>query len=165
MDIVNKVQRSGIEVYNLEALWDGAAVVELDISPFLTGGLVLREKDFRRHVSEHDWALYAGRHVAVYCAADAIVPTWAYLLIASKLDQARSVVQGRKADAVCAYFVRALGSEDWERYRDRIVVIKGCGAGVVPASAYVTAMRALIPVARKVMYGEPCSSVPLWRRR
>jgi len=163
--IVNRVAESEIEVYNLDALWDGAPVVELDIEPFLVEGLILREKVFREHVQAHDWAQYGGMHLAVYCSADAIVPTWAYMLIASKLDGvARSVAFGRKEDLVREYFTRALADEDWARYQDRIVVVKGCGTGLVPVSAYVGAVRQLQRVARKLMYGEPCSSVPLWRR-
>ena len=165
MEVVNRVQRSGIQVFNLAQLWDGASVKELDLSPFLLSGLMLREKVFRDRVGAHDWSSYADRHVAVYCATDAIVPTWAYLLVASKLSAARSVVQGRKSDAVRAHFARALDAEDWGRFTDRIVVIKGCGSAIVPLSAYVTAMRRLMPVARKIMFGEPCSSVPLWRRK
>jgi len=165
MTIVNKVQRSGIAVYNLESLWDGASVTEIDLAPFLVAGLVLREKEFRRHVVDYDWAKYTDQHVGVYCSTDAIVPTWAYLLVASRLSQARSVVQGRKDDVVHHFFACALEEEDWSRYQDRIVVIKGCGSGIVPLSAYVFAMRKLMSVARKVMYGGPCASVPRWRRK
>lgn len=163
--IVNRVAESEIEVYNLDALWDGAPVVEVDIEPFLVEGLILREKVFREHVKAHDWAQYADQHVAVYCSADAIVPTWAYMLLASKLDGvARSVAFGRKEDLLRDYFTRALDAEDWSVYQDRIVVVKGCGTGTVPVSAYMEAMQRLQRVARKLMYGEPCSSVPLWRR-
>ena len=163
--IINRVAESEIEVYNLDALWDGKSVVEFDVVPFLVEGLILREKAFREHVKAHDWTLYTDRHVAVFCSTDAIVPTWAYMLIASKLDGlARSVAFGRKEDLVREYFTRALDVEDWSKYRDRIVVVKGCGTGVVPTSAYVGAMQKLQGVARKLMYGEPCSSVPLWRR-
>ena len=163
--LINRVAESEIEVYNLDALWDGAPVVELDLEPFLVEGLILREKVFREHVKAHDWTQYADQHVAVYCSADAIVPTWAYMLIASKLEgTARSVAFGRAEDLVRDYFTRALDAEDWSVYQDRIVVVKGCGTGTVPVSAYVGAMQYLQRVARKLMYGEPCSSVPLWRR-
>ena len=165
MEIVNRVAESDIDVYNLEALWDGADVAELDLAPFLYRGLILREKDFREAVKAHDWSPYEGRHVALYCSADAIVPTWAYMLLASKLEGvARSVAFGRAADLIRDHFVRALAAEDWERYRDRIVVVKGCGSTLVPPNAYVLATQHLQRVARKLMYGEPCSSVPLWRR-
>ena len=162
--LVNKVQQSGIQVYNLASLWDDAPVMELDLAPFLVAGLVLREKTFRGHVKDHDWTAYAGAHVAIYCSTDAIVPTWAYILATSKLASARSVTFGRHTEAVRAWFAHALEAEDWSRYEERIVVIKGCGTDIVPVSAYVTTMQKLMPVARKVMFGEPCSSVPIWRR-
>lgn len=163
--IVNRVAESDIDVFDLSLLWDGAPVDELDLAPFLEEGLILREIPFRQAVKAHDWSAYAGRHVAVYCATDAIVPTWAFMLVAAHLEAtARSVAFGRAADLVRDHFTRALAAFDWEAYRDRIVVVKGCGTKVVPVSAYVQAMKALQAVARKVMYGEPCSSVPLWRR-
>lgn len=163
--IINRVAESDIEVYDLSALWDGGEVVELDVEPFLVEGLILREQVFRERVKAHDWAPYADRHVAVYCSADAIVPVWAYMLIAAKLDgTARSVAFGRKDDLLRDHFTRALEVEEWSRYRDRIVVVKGCGNRIVPTNAYLGAVQKLQQVARKLMYGEPCSSVPLWRR-
>lgn len=163
--IVNRVAESDVEVYNLEALWDEREVVEFDLEPFLYQGLVLREVDFRGQVKQHEWDQYHDRHVALNCSADAIVPTWAYMLIASKLsDIAASVSFGTREDVVRDHFVRALEREDWERYRDRMVVIKGCGSRLVPAVAYVVATQKLQAVVRKLMYGEPCSSVPLWRK-
>lgn len=163
--IINRVAESDIEVYDLSALWDGAEVVELDIEPFLIEGLVLREKVFREHVKEHDWGQYEDKHVAVFCSADAIVPTWAYMLIASRLEGvARSVAFGRRDALLRDHFTRALEAEDWSRYRDAIVVVKGCGNQIVPTNAYLRATQKLQGVARKLMFGEPCSSVPLWRR-
>ncbi len=165
MEIVNRVAQSEIIVYDLGALWDGAPIVELDVAPFLVEGIVLREKIFRNRVEEHDWGSYAGKHVATYCSTDAIVPTWAYLLVTAKLTDARSVAFGHAEDLVRDHFARGLAQEDWSRFSGRIVVIKGCGSSVVPTSAYLQAMEALLGVARKLMFGEPCSSVPLWRQR
>ncbi|SHK21324.1 DUF2480 family protein [Rhodothermus profundi] len=163
--IVNRVAQSDIVVYNLEALWDGHPIVELDLAPFLEEGLILREKPFRQQVQAHDWSQYADQHVAIYCSTEAIVPIWAYMLVATRLHGiARSVAFGRRDDLLRNYFVRALEREDWSAYRDRIVVVKGCASRVVPVDAYVQAVHHLQQVARKVMYGEPCSSVPLWRR-
>ncbi|AEN74068.1 DUF2480 family protein [Rhodothermus marinus] len=163
--IVNRVAQSDIVVYNLEALWDERPIVELDLAPFLEEGLILREKPFRQQVQAHDWSQYADQHVAIYCSTDAIVPIWAYMLVATKLHGiARSVAFGRREDLLRNYFVRALEREDWSKYRDRIVVVKGCASKIVPVDAYVQAVLRLQEVARKVMYGEPCSSVPLWRR-
>ncbi len=163
--IINRVAESDIEVYNLAALWDEAPITEVDIAPFLYKGLILKEVDFRGHVKSHDWAQYADQHVAVHCSVDTIIPTWAYMLIASKLHgKARSVAFGTPQDLIRDHFIRALEAEDWSRYQDGIVVIKGCGNQIVPQAAYLIATQKLQGVARKLMYGEPCSSVPLWRK-
>ena len=163
--VANRVAQSDLVVFDLEELWDGCPVVEFDFAPFLFEGIVVREKAFRGHVKAHDWSRYEGCHVAIGCSADAIVPTWAYMLIASKLDGiARSVALGRAEDLVRDHFVRAIEAIDWVAYEDRPVVVKGCGSGIVPANAYLTVTARLQQVARKLMYGEPCSSVPLWRR-
>ena len=163
--IENRVAQGEIEVYNLADLWDDAPITELDISSFLVEGLMLKEKAFRTAVEDHDWTQYDGQHVALYCSTDAIVPTWGYMLIASELhDTARSTTFGRTDDLLREYYTAALAQEDWSAYADKPVVIKGCGDEIVPEMAYVHATQKLQDVARKLMYGEPCSSVPLWRR-
>jgi hypothetical protein len=163
--IENRVADSEIQVFNLADLWDDRPVTEVDISAFLVEGLMLKEKEFRQGVKEHDWSQFEDEHVALYCSTDAIVPTWGYMLIASKLrDVAASTTFGRAEDLRREYYVRALEDVDWSAYEDRPVVIKGCGSDVVPEMAYVRATQKLQAVARKLMYGEPCSSVPLWRR-
>ncbi|PEN12252.1 hypothetical protein CRI94_14530 [Longibacter salinarum] len=164
--ITNRVAESEIAVFNLDNLWDDRTVTELDLSPFLVKGLMLKEKPFREDVREHDWSQYDDQHVAVYCSTDAIVPTWGYMLIASKLEGiAASVSFGREDDLVRDYYVRALDAQDWSDYEDRPVVIKGCGSDRVPEVAYLIATQKLQGVGRKLMYGEPCSSVPLWRKQ
>ncbi len=163
--LINRVAQSDIEVYNLEALWDDHPVVEFDLAPFLVHGLVLREQVFREHVKTHDWTQYRACHVALFCSVDTIIPTWAYMLVGTRLSGlARSVAVGRAGDLVRDHYVRALEAEDWSAYRDRIVVVKGCASKQVPVDAYLIATQKLQAVARKLMYGEPCSSVPLWRR-
>ena len=163
--IVNRVAESDIATYNLEALWDGKPVVEFDLAPFLLEGLVLREKPFRDAMKTHDWSQYDDQHVAVFCSTDAIIPMWAPMLVASKLEgHAASVAHGREADLLRDYFTRALEAEDWSQYAGKPVVVKGCGSKVVPINAYLTATQELQRVARKLMFGEPCSSVPLWRK-
>lgn len=165
MEIVNRVAQSGIEVYDLELLWAGHEIKELDLASFLEGGFLLREKLFRSQVAAYDdWQAFNGVHVALFCSTDALVPMWAYMLIASHLDHARSITMGQKADVIREQFTLALEHEDWTKFSDRIVVVKGCGSGIVPESAYARATRELQKVARKVMFGEPCSSVPIWRR-
>ena len=163
--IVNRVAESAIEVYDLESLWADRALAEFDLAPFLFGGMILKEKDFRESMKTHDWSAYDDKVVAVFCSVDTIIPTWAYMLVASKLtSHAQSVGFGKPEDVVRDYFVRALEQEDWGQFEDRIVVIKGCASRLVPTDAYMIATQKLQSVARKLMYGEPCSSVPLWRR-
>ena len=164
-DLTNRVAESEITVYNLADLWDDAPVDELDIEPFLVQGLMLKEEPFREDVKAYDFSQHAGHHVAIHCSTDAIVPTWGYMLLASKLEGiARSVTFGHEDDLIRDYYIRALEDEDWSAYADKPVVIKGCGGDTVPDVAYLIATQKLQGVARKLMYGEPCSSVPLWRR-
>ncbi len=163
--IVNRVAESDIEVFDLSAIWGDSKVVEFDLAPFLFQGLILKEKDFRQSMKDQDWSEFAGAHVAVHCSIDAIIPTWAYMLVAARLkDYAATVGFGTPAELIRDYFVRALDDFDWSIYQEKIVVIKGCGNHVVPMDAYLIATQKLQDVARKLMYGEPCSSVPLWRR-
>ena len=163
--IRNRVAESEIEVFNLESLWNQEEVIELDIAPFLVEGLILREKSYRESLKTLDLSPFREKHVAVFCSTDAIIPTWAFMLLGSKLDGiARSVTFGGKEKALDAFFTRVLDQFDWDRYQDKIVVIKGCGSGHVTNQAYLMATMKLQQVARKIMYGEPCSSVPIWRR-
>lgn len=164
-NLTNRVAQSEITVYNLADLWDDAPVTELDIEPFLVQGLMLKEEPFRKAVTDYDFSQHEDEHVAIHCSTDAIVPTWGYMLLSSKLEGvARSVAFGHRNDLVRDYYVRALDAEDWSQYADKPVVIKGCGGDTVPEVAYLIATQKLQGVARKLMYGEPCSSVPLWRR-
>ena len=171
-EIVNRVAESAIATVDLAALWDGAEVAEFDLAPLLYRGLVLRERDFRQAVKDTDWSVYRGRHVAVFCSTDAIVPPWAFMVIASMLQGvAQTVAAGRASDLVRDAFVRAVDAHDWTAYADRPVVLKGCSATLpgtegapVPLDAFLLATQKLQGVAAKLMYGEPCSSVPVWRR-
>nr|BCX01310.1 MAG: hypothetical protein KatS3mg041_1356 [Bacteroidota bacterium] len=161
----NRVARSGLVVFDLEALFDGAPITGLDVKEFLYMGLVLREREFRQALEEHDWSRYAGHHVHLYCSTAAIVPQWAYPLLATRLaPYARSIALGSREDLLRDYYQRALAEVDWSQYAGRKVVLKGCSSPHVPPSAYVEAARRLVAVCEKLMYGEPCSAVPLWRR-
>ncbi len=160
--IQNRVAESDIVVFDPATLWAGADVIEVDLAPFLHRGLVLREKEFRAAVEAIDPAPYAGRHVAVFSSVDTVIPTWAWMLVASRLAGAASVTHGRASDVAREAVALAAAKEDWSRFAGRPVVVKGCGNSVPPA-AYVAALRALQGVASKVMYGEPCSAVPVWR--
>ena len=162
--VTNRVAESAIETLDLAALAPPAPV-PFDLAPFLYRGLVLREREFRQALKETDWTAFQGATVAVFCSADALVPTWAYMLVAARLDGTAAEVRAGTPDAVRqAGLVAALDGLDWSRYDGAPVVLKGCGNDLVPLDAFVQATRRLQGVAAKVMYGEPCSSVPVWRR-
>jgi hypothetical protein len=163
--IRNKIAESELLVLNLEDYWDGRPVREFDIAPFLYEGLILREKPYREALANLDWQDFADAHVGIVCSSEAIVPTWAFMLAASHLEEtARDVTFGPVVTVRDTFFDRTFARMDWEEFRDRIVVVKGCGSDVVPLSAYVGVIGSLQKVAKKVMFGEPCSTVPLWRK-
>ncbi|WP_412068420.1 DUF2480 family protein [Rubrivirga sp. IMCC43871] len=162
--IVNRVAESAIETLDLAAMAPPVPAA-FDLAPFLYKGVVLREREFRMAVKAHDWETYRGEMVAVFCSADALVPTWAYMLVAARLDGvAAGVAEGTPEAVRQRGVVAALADVDWESYRDVPVVVKGCGNDLVPLDAFVQVTRRLQGVASKVMYGEACSSVPVWRR-
>ncbi|RJE70946.1 MULTISPECIES: DUF2480 family protein [Reichenbachiella] len=164
-EIVNKVAESSLITFDLESYYDHAPRVQFDIKDNLYNGLVLREKEFRAFVSSHDWAQYDSKHVAIYCSVDAIVPTWAYMLLTSVIEPvAKSVVFGDLSHLENSLFQTALGQVDLEEFRDQKVIIKGCGRYPVPEFAYVEITRLLKPVVSSLMYGEACSAVPLYKR-
>ncbi|ARS36566.1 DUF2480 family protein [Pontibacter actiniarum] len=164
-EIVNRVAQSALVTLNLELLLHPGERVVYDIKDNLFQGLILREKDFRAFVKEHDWSQYAGKNVAIICSVDAIVPTWAYMLLASKLQgHANYYVFGDLEALEQALMQEAIAKVDIEEYRDAKVVVKGCGSEPVPTYAYVEVMRKLLPVAASIMYGEPCSTVPLYKK-
>ncbi|HEY8511980.1 MAG TPA: DUF2480 family protein [Cyclobacteriaceae bacterium] len=164
-EIVNRVAASGLKTFDLEELYRPGERVNLDIRDQLYEGLILREKDFRGWVKEHPWTDFAGKFVAVNCSADAIVPTWAFMLLGVALQPyAEKVVYGSLEDLERVLFQEALSHVDWESYRDAKVVVKGCSRVNVPVEAYVEVVARLRPLAASIMYGEPCSTVPLFKR-
>ncbi len=165
-NIVNKVAQSGLVTLDPASFFPTGERLVYDIKDNLYMGLILREKDFREFVKEHDWARYAGKNVAITCTEDAIVPAWAFMLIANKMAPfAKEVVFGDAAVLETVLFEKALASLDVEQYRDQRIVIKGCGDKEVPVSAYVELTKRLTPVAKSIMFGEPCSTVPIYKRK
>ncbi|MET1057550.1 MAG: DUF2480 family protein [Pedobacter sp.] len=165
-NIVNKVASSGLITLNLEDYYDQGERVVYDLKENLFHGLILREKDFREFIKLHDWAAYAGKNVAIICSADAIVPTWAYMLLANRIKPyANEVVFGDLEVLEAVLFTRALAKIDVSEYKDERVVIKGCADIEVPVAAYVEITALLTPVAKSIMYGEPCSTVPIYKRK
>ena len=163
--LVNRVAKSGIITLNLEDYFPQGEVAVFDLKDYLFRGLILREKDFRAAVAEHDWSQYEGQHLAIYCSTDAIVPVWAYQLATiSAAPYALGIRYGTPEEYIIGYYYQALQAIDLEPYRDQRIVIKGCSDKPVPPAAYMELARLLTPVAKKIMYGEPCSMVPLYKK-
>lgn len=164
-EIVNRVASSSIKTFDLEALYVPGDRVVLDIRDQLYEGLILREKPFREFIRSHDWSQYRDKFVAITCSADAIIPTWAYMLLTSALEPfARLIVFGVLDDLETKIFSGVLDRVDWQQYSDAKVVIKGCSRVAVPTAAYVEATRRLRPFAASIMFGEPCSTVPVYKK-
>jgi len=164
--IVNKVALSGLITFDLASVAPQGERVLLDIKEQLFHGLILREKDFRAFVKEHDWSQYQGKHIAITCSADAIIPTWAYMLLANRLEPyAESITFGDLEVLENLLFERALEELDMARFEGQRVMVKGCGEIKIPESAFITLTRKLSKVAKSIMYGEACSSVPIYKRK
>lgn len=164
-EIINRVQRSGIVTIDLEELYPKGERVVFDIAPHLWQGMVLKEKDFREFVENHDWSQYQDCFVALQCSVDAIVPTWAYMLLAAVLEPfVVKVSFGTKEELEQILFEEVISNLDIEEMKDRRVVIKGCSKLPVPLSAYVSLTERLKPVVKAIMFGEPCSTVPIYRK-
>lgn len=164
--IINKVAQSGLVTLDPAIFYPKGERVVYDIKDNLFQGLILREKDFREFVKNHDWQHYQDKYVAVTCTEDAIVPAWAYMLLANKLaPYAKEVVFGDAQMLESVLFIKAIEKMDVEQYRDQRLVLKGCGDIPIPVSAYVELTKKLSPVAKSLMYGEPCSTVPIYKRK
>ena len=165
-EIVNRVSKSKLVTLDLEELYPKGTRFHIDISQWLEEGFLLREKDFRDALKAHDWEAYKDGYVSMDCSTEAIVPAWAYMLLGSYLEGvAREVVVGPREFLDTVLFRKRLKDLDLEAYRDLPVIIKGCSNLPVPASAYVWAIQRVQQVARSVMYGEACSSVPLYKKK
>jgi hypothetical protein len=163
--IINKVSQSGLATIDLETYYDESPREVYDIKEQLFMGLMLKETEFRDFIKTNDWTKYTGKHVAIVCSADAIVPTWAYMLVANKLSGlAKSFVFGDLSLLEFSLFKNQIDAINFEEYRDQRVVVKGCSKKPVPVSAYVYLTEKLTPIVKSIMYGEPCSTVPVYKR-
>lgn len=163
--IENKIAASGLLNLELEDFYPSTSVAVIDIKDQLWQGLVLREKEFRAWVKEQDWSLYEGQYVAVNCSADAIVPKWAFMLIVSQLHPYTSnVFFGDKNTALHALWQDALAKIETADYIDKRVLVKGCAEKEIPETAYMQVVQKLQPVAKSIMFGEACSSVPVFKK-
>ncbi len=165
--IVNRVAESGIITIDLaQYLPLEKDLATFDLKPFLFMEMILKEKDYRAALQSHDWTQYEGKHVAILCSADAIIPVWAYMLAATYLEPvAQTVFLGTSKEMVNDLINKNLAQIVQEDYIDKRVVIKGCGETPIPDYAYVSITAKLRPVVKSLMYGEPCSTVPIYKKR
>ncbi len=165
-EIVNRVAQSKLITFDLEDYYLEGKRVVLDIKDWLFEGFILREKEFRNHVSEHNWEEYQSTFVAINCSTDAIVPGWANMLLASKLQPyAKKVVLGDLEQLETSLYQSVIEEIDITPYKDKFVIIKGCSNKPVPPNAYLWITSRIQTVAKSVMYGEACSSVPLFKKK
>ncbi len=163
--LVNRVANSGIEVFNLEDHYPVQPIVEIDLKQFLFKELILREKEFRTALKEIDWNNYQDKIVLVYQSNDAIIPIWAYMLINNYLTgKASYIYNGSQEEYLIHYYTNLIAKLDSEKYDEKRVVIKGCSNKPVPAAAYAALTSKLKPYAQSIMFGEPCSTVPIFKR-
>ena len=164
--IQNKVAESGIITLDLEAFYPKGEIVTFDIKDYLFMGLILKEKDFRLALQNIDIEMYRDKYVSVVCTADAIIPMWAYMLISSTLQPvAKDIVYGNQQTLINTVIIKNLSQLDTGEYTDKRVVVKGCGDIQIPETAYLEITNKLRPFAKTIMYGEPCSTVPIFKKR
>ena len=164
--IENKVKKNKkLVTIDLKQFFDDTPIKELDIKDFLYQELLLKEKDFRESLENHDWSQYEDSYLVTYCSTDAIVAPWAYMLVAQYASEyARDVLKGSKEEMLNRRFQMAFDDHDWSQYQDKRVLLKGCSDVKVTEAAYVMATNKLIPYVDRIMYGEACSFVPVYRR-
>ncbi len=165
-EIINKVAASGLITLNLEDFLPASEGVLFDLKEFLFMEMILKEKEYRAALQGLDWSRYRDKNVALGCTVDAIIPNWAYMLAVSYLEPiAGTIVFGDPATLQKTLLLQNLSKINPEEYRDQRIVIKGCGDITIPPEAYAEVTRILRPVAKSILYGEPCSTVPVYKRK
>ena len=163
--LVNRVASSGLITLNLEDYFPKGETVFFDLKNYLFMELILKEKDFRQALKEQDWTRYEGQNVLIFCSADAIIPLWAYMLVIAYLEPvATSVCQGNEEEFIKLSYQQTLAEIDFTQYEGKRIVIKGCSNKPVPPFAYAELTRLLRPHAQSIMFGEACSTVPVFKR-
>ena len=162
---VNKVAASGIITLDLQQYMPASEVVTFDLKDHLFMGLILKEKDFREALKATDWNNFEGKSVAITCTADAIIPLWAYMLVTAYLQPVAAFVYAGTADELRKHlFLQNIAAINVDDLADQRVVVKGCGDAAIEAYAYTEITRRLRPVVKSIMYGEPCSTVPIYKK-
>ena len=164
--IINKVAESALTTIDLEEYYPKAAIAVFDMKAHLFMELILKEKDFRAVLQTYDWEQYRDRYVTITCSADAIIPMWANMLVASNLQPiAKGVFYGDEKSSMNKLLIQNIETINGEDYADKRVVVKGCGDVPMPEEAYVAITAKLRPFAKSIMYGEPCSTVPIYKKK
>ncbi|GMN10159.1 DUF2480 family protein [Croceitalea sp. MTPC9] len=165
-EIINRVAQSKLVTFDLEELYPEGKRILFDVKDWLYEELILREKEFRAFVENHDWEQYQDNYVALTCSSDAIIPGWAYMLISSRLSlYAKKIIVGNLEELESSIYLPIISNLDVSEFKDKPVIIKGCSNKPVPQNAYIMAIARIQDVAKSVMYGEACSSVPLFKRK
>lgn len=165
-EIINKVEKSGLITLDLEDFYPKEPRILFDLKDYLYEGLVLREKEFRENLSKLDWKMYENAYVAVTCTSDAIVPSWSYLLIANYLTGVAKLISfGTLEDLERDIFTEIIDKMDVDSYKDKKIIIKGCSRKPVPQNAYLQLIQKLKPIASSLMFGEACSTVPIFKKK
>ena len=165
-ELRNKVAESGIITLNLEDFIPNKEFIVFDLKQFLYMELILKEKEFRAMLDQHQWNQYQNKWVAIACSVDAIIPMWAYMLVVSKLVGIASDIHvGDEASAQMNAIIQNILKLDVSKYIDKRVVVKGCGDKEISEYAYVEISKKLMPVVKSLMYGEPCSTVPVFKKK
>ncbi len=164
-NIINRVQKSGIITIDFEDVDVPDNIEEIDVKNWLHEGFYLKEKDFRDSIKAHDWGKYKNAFVFIHCSSDAIIPTWAYMLISTKIqDFTDKTVIGNKDKIYELIFEDYISTLNFSKYKDKSVIIKGCSSKIIPLSAYHKITIKLKPFVKSVMYGEACSAVPIFKK-
>ena len=164
-EIINKVAQSSLVPLDLEQFYPAGERALFDLTDWLFEGMILRERDFRERAKSHDWASYKGKHVAITCTADAIVPLWAFMLVSSELEpHAATVVHGDLEKLESVLYRQFMDAHDFSQYADKRLIIKGCSKKPVPTDAFVEFVKRAQPFAKSILFGEPCSTVPVFKR-
>ncbi|HEY3403301.1 MAG TPA: DUF2480 family protein [Ohtaekwangia sp.] len=165
-EIINRVANSSLITFDLEKFHQPGERELIDIKDQLYQGLILKEKDFRDFIKGHDWKQYENKLVAITCSSDAIVPIWAFMLISIALQpHAKKIVSGTLEDLEAVLFREKLSEIDWAQFENAKVVVKGCSKVQVPVSVYVEVTNQLKPLVSSLSFGEPCSTVPLFKKK
>jgi hypothetical protein len=163
-EIINKVSQSALLTLDLEQFLPQEKIRIFDLKPFLFMELILKEKDFRAALLNTDWTIYKDEIVGVYCSADAVIPVWAYMLVVSYLQPyAKEVIMGDETMVLRQVITNRIQSINAEDYKDKRIVVKGCGDIPIGDFAFLEITKLLMPVAKSIMYGEPCSTVPVYK--